>query len=286
MISESFRFHVGNFECIAVSDGSLPVPEPAYKLLFKNAPLELLRNVLDAQNIQLDQWVEVFNCLVISTGTNCVLIDTGLGIHDSAPNAGRLLRNLRDEGIEPNKIDTVIISHAHGDHIGGNTDSERRAAFPQARYYIRKEEWVFWTSKTTLNKPEHEWMTEFVNKCLLPIQDRFHFVEQDIEIVPGVKSLFAPGNTPGNLALVITSGSEQLIYFGDAILHHLNLEYPDWYGEPDCLPAQTVSTRRCLLELAAHNHALIFATHLDFPGLGYAQPQQGNWKWQPIGDTK
>src|SRR4030042_5311846 len=163
MISESFRFYVGNFECIAVSDGSLGNPASAHQLLFKNAPLELLTNVLSAQNIRLDQWVEVLNCLVIKTDANCVLIDTGIGIHDWAPNAGRLLRNLCDEGIEPNNIDTVIISHAHGDHIGGNTDHEGQAAFPQARYYMHKDEWDFWTSEMTLAHPEHAWMTEFVN---------------------------------------------------------------------------------------------------------------------------
>jgi glyoxylase-like metal-dependent hydrolase (beta-lactamase superfamily II) len=75
------------------------------------------------------------------------------------------------------------------------------------------------------------------------------------------------------------------MYIGDVILHTIHLEHPDWYSEPDCQPDQTVRTRRFLLGRAASDHALIFAFHFDFPGLGYAQPQQENWKWQPIGET-
>jgi glyoxylase-like metal-dependent hydrolase (beta-lactamase superfamily II) len=285
MNTDIFHFNIGMFECIAVSDGSLATSDPA-RLLFTNAPKEILEQVLRSHNIQLDKWVELFTCLVIKTGQHIVLVDTGLGIMDWAPHAGKLLQNLINEGINPNEIDTVIISHAHGDHVGGNTDSEGRPAFPRARYYIRKDEWDFWTSKTTLSNPIHEWMGEFVNKSLLPIKDRFHFIKQDLEIVPGIKTLFSPGHTPGNTAVVIESRGEQLLYLGDVILHPIHLEHPDWYSDPDCQPAATVRTRRLLLERAADDHALIFAYHFDFPGLGYAQAHQENWMWQPFGETR
>ncbi len=278
---DSYRFKVGSFECIAVSDGSIGSTNAA-QLLFTNAPKELLEKVIRSHRIQFDQWIELFTCLVIQTPEHCVLLDTGLGKLGWASNAGNLLQNLRAEGFEPRDIDTVIISHAHGDHIGGNTDSEGHAAFPQARYYMRKEEWDFWTSETTLANPAHEWMAEFVNKNLLPIQNHFHLLEEDTEIVSGIKTLYAPGHTPGNTAVVIESNGCQLLYMGDVILHPLHLEYPDWYSEPDCQPSETVRTRRLLLERASNDHALIFAFHFDFPALGYAVPQQENWRWQPI----
>jgi len=285
MKANSFRFKVGMFECIAVADGSLLDPVPA-EVLFKNAPKELLEQVLRSHNIQLGQWTESFTCLVIQTGDHCVLVDTGLGVLASEPDAGKLLQNLRAEGIEPDDIDIVIISHGHGDHIGGNIDLEGRAAFPKAQYYMRRVEWDFWTSETTLTNPEHEWMNEFVNNCLLPIQDQFRFIDQDIEIVPGIKALLAPGHTPGNMVVVIESSGKKLMDLGDVILDPIHLEYPDWYSDPDCQPAQSVYTRRLLLEYASREHALIFAFHFDFPSLGYAIPQQENWMWQPIGRAK
>jgi glyoxylase-like metal-dependent hydrolase (beta-lactamase superfamily II) len=277
----SYRFKMGRFECIAVRDGYLKDLVPI-QILFKNASKELLGQVLRSHNIQSDQWTELFTCLVINTGEHCVLVDTGLGIQEAVPEAGKLLQNLREVGIEPGDIDTVIISHAHGDHIGGTTEPRGRPAFPNARYYIHQAEWDFWTSEATLTNPVYKWMVPFVSENLLSIRDRFQFIDQDIEIVPGIRTLLSPGHTPGNISLVIESSGKQLMYLGDVIIHPLHLEQPGWYSSPDNQPAQAVSTRKSLLERASANQALIFAYHFDFPGLGYAQLQQENWKWQPI----
>jgi len=281
MNSSSFHFKVGKFKCMAISDGSIPITNPA-QVLFMNAPEKQLSQALRSSNFQGEGFLEVFTCLLIQTGEHSVLVDTGLGLIDSVPTSGKLLQNLHAEGIEPDEIDTVIISHAHGDHIGGNTDSNGQATFPQAEYYMRKEEWDFWTSEATLTNPKFKWMTDFADKNLLQIRDRFHLLSHDIEIVPGVNTLFAPGHTPGNMALVIKSGVEQLLYLGDIVLHPIHLEHPDWYSEPDCLPKKVVLTRRLLLEHAAIDHSLIFAYHLNFPGLGYAIAQEENWKWQAV----
>ncbi|OGN91301.1 MAG: hypothetical protein A2Y88_01405 [Chloroflexi bacterium RBG_13_48_10] len=281
MNTGSFHFKVGRFDCIAISDGSMPSHDAA-QILFTNAPKRLLASTLREYNSSLDQWTEQFTCLVVKTEEHCVLFDTGLGVIDSVPSAGKLLQNLQACDIEPGEIDTVIISHAHGDHIGGNTDSGGQAVYPQARYYMRREEWDFWTSETTLANPAYGWMTEFVNQGLLPIRDRIQLLEQDLEIVPGITTLFAPGHTPGNLAAVIESGNEQLLYLGDVILHPIHVEHADWYSSFDCLPVMAVRTRQLLLERAVADQALIIAYHLDFPGLGYARGQQGKWKWQPI----
>lgn len=284
MNTDSFHFKVGTLECIVVNDGTLAYSDPA-SVHFANAPKDRLEQALRAYHIELDQWDEWISplpCLVIKTGEHLVLVDTGLGYVDFSPNTCKLLVNLRSEGIMPNDIDTVILTHAHGDHVGGTTDSEGHAAFPQARYFMRKEEWDFWTSETTLAHPDYSWMTPFVQRNLLPIIDRFHLIEQDMEIVPGIYSQFAPGHTPGNMALAIVSGSEQLLCLGDIITHPIHPEEPEWHISSDCDPEQSMLSRRRLLKRAADDHILIFAFHMDFPGLGYVRQQQEVWKWRPI----
>ena len=281
---DSFHFKVGTFDCIAISDGTLTYTDPA-DLHFVTAPADRLAQALRTYNIDLDQWKEWISpltSLVIQTGKHCVLVDTGLGHIDFGPNAGKLLKNLHEEGIEAGDIDTVILSHAHGDHIGGNTNSEGRAAFPHARYIMHKAEWDFWTSETTLAHPDYNWMTFFVEKQLSPIADRFDLLEQDAEIVPGVRTLLAPGHTPGNIVISIKSEGEQLLYLGDVFAHPIHLEEPGWHLAPDCQPELSIRTRRWLFDLAATEQALVMAFHVDFPGLGYIQKQKDAWKWQPI----
>ncbi|MFQ6115833.1 MAG: MBL fold metallo-hydrolase [bacterium] len=128
---------------MAVSDGTHAYSNPA-TLLFANAPKGHLEQALREHNLQPKQWVEwvsPYTCLLINTGRYQVLVDTGAG--GLVPSTGNLLQNLRMEGIDPEDIDTVIITHGHPDHIGGNTDSEGKPAFPSARYVMWKHEWDF-----------------------------------------------------------------------------------------------------------------------------------------------
>jgi glyoxylase-like metal-dependent hydrolase (beta-lactamase superfamily II) len=288
MNQNSYHFKVGDFNCIVVNDGSLSYTYPA-QTHFANAPSDQLAQALRKHNIELDlwdEWISPLPCLLIQTGKHKILVDTGLGNVDFAPNAGNLLQNLQAEGIQPGDIDTVILSHAHGDHIGGNADPAGRPTFPHARYIMRKEEWDFWTSETTLAQPEHEWMTSFTQKQLLPLSNRFELIEQDIEIVRGIHTLFAAGHTPGHMAVEVVSNGKKLLCVGDMIAHPIHLEQPDWHLAPDCQPDQAVRTKRRFLQRAADEGALVFAFHFDFPALGYVSQHQKAWQWQTIKDSK
>lgn len=284
MNSTSYHFGTGDFKCTLIKDGTLTYTTPA-QAHFANAPVDQLKQALLRHNIQLDSWSEWISplpVLLIQAEEKKVLVDTGLGKVDFGPDAGLLLQNLQAEGIEPGDIDFVILTHAHGDHIGWNTNAEGLAAFPKARYIMRKEEWDFWTSEETLAQSRYEWMMPFVRKQLLPLRSRFELLERDEEIVPGVHTLFAPGHTPGHMAVAITSKDQELLCVGDVISHPLHAERPDWYIEPDCQPDQAVRTRMQLLDRAANTQARVFAFHFDFPGIGYVRRQQEAWEWQPI----
>jgi len=279
---EIYRFKLGTFECMAVRDGTHAYPYvPAW---FINAPEKHLEQVLRENNLNPEQYVSPFTCLVINTGQHRVLVDTGAGGFE--PTTGKLISNLQAEGIVPEKIDTVILTHGHPDHIGGNTDSAGKPAFPNARYVMWKDEWDFWISEpslTELNIPEDikAILLASARKNLPPIHGQLDLFDHETEIVPGIQVIAAPGHTPGHMALTITSDSEQLLYISDGVLHPIHLEQPDWYSCFDFAPKQTVTTRRRLLKLAAAEKALVHAFHFPFPGLGHVIQKGAGWQWQP-----
>ena len=71
------------------------------------------------------------------------------------------------------------------------------------------------------------------------------------------------------MALAISSGSEQLLYISDVVLHPIHLEQPDWYPAFDFVPEQAMATRRQLLHRVAAEKILMIACHFSFPGLGH-----------------
>ena len=283
MNTEIYRFKIGTFECIAVSDGTFAYPDHSF---FINAPKEQLELVLREHNIQKGEIMAPWTCLLINTGQHRVLVDTGGGA-GLVPSVGKLLPNLQAEGIETMDIDTVILTHGHPDHIGGNTDAEGKPAFTNARYCMWKDEWEFWTSEPDLGQLEVE---EEIKQTMLmvargnlpPIQARLDLVEGEKEISPGIHAIAAPGHTPGHMALLISSGGERLLCISDAVLHPIHLEQPDWYPAFDFVPEQAMTTRRQLLDRVVAGKVLVIACHFPFPGLGHIIQKKEAWQWQPI----
>ncbi len=106
------------------------------------------------------------------------------------------------------------------------------------------------------------------------------------EIVPGIRMLPTPGHTPGHMAVVVSSGQEELLYISDAALHPIHLEQPAWYPAYDLDPDQALSSKCRLFDFAATDSALVLAFHFSpFPSLGHVIKQGSGWRWEPVDMT-
>jgi glyoxylase-like metal-dependent hydrolase (beta-lactamase superfamily II) len=198
-------------------------------------PLERVEAGLLHLDLLTSRVTTPYSCLYIDTGEHRVLVDTGagdLGAHaaqvfpglaHSTSVTGLLLKNLRAADLEPSESDTVIITHAHPDHVGDTLDETGGLVFPDANYFISGEEWEFWKSDEATTKAPAI-MAETARRNLGPLEESITLVEGEAAIVPGVRAVATFGHTPGHIALSIASDRERLLHVSDAVLYPLHLE--------------------------------------------------------------
>ena len=278
---DSYGFQLGDFECVALCDGGA---EYAIESMVKNAPRDQVELYLQSQGLPTDRIATPYTYLYVNTGRQKILVDMGAG--NLLPTTGRLLQNMESAGITAESIDIVFISHAHPDHVGGALHENKDLVFGNAQYLLWRKEWEFWFSEQAIQIVDQSFIT-FARQKLTPLQDRMVLLEQEEEVFPGVKVIFAPGHTPGHMVVSFTSRGEQIMYTADTVLHPLHLERPDWVPIYDILPEIANTSKHRIFDLAAQTNSLVLGQHFPpFPNLGHIRKQEAGWIWQPIGTKR
>ncbi len=270
MIGSTHRFTVGDFVCVSFCNSDQL--RDGYGLFPSIAPDTLKKGFTDL-GYQPDALKFSMNILYIRTPEHSILVDTGLG-----GTMSKLPESLLLAGIELNKIDTVIITHGHGDHIGGIIGADGTPTFPTARYAIWKDEWEHWLD--VAHKTDDP--NNAARKNLIPIQDKVMLIEKEWEFLPGIRAVHAPGHTMGQMGVLVESKGEKLLHVADAVHHPVQLAHPDWAPSFDVDPQVSTRTRRVLFAGAADEKLLMLAYHFAFPGVGRVQRAGDAFKWEPI----
>jgi len=284
-----YRFKIGDFQATVISDGYGPIPVgPIFAM---NASEAELAPVLKANFMQ--PVIQVTNnILVVDTGRERILVDTGFGEKIGPPFGSfpGLEANLRRAGITPESIDLVVISHGHLDHIGGLVTKSGAPAFPKAQFVFVDTEWNYWTGNRYESEVNSSPMPDPFKQATIaaaenlpPVADRSRFVKQGGEIASGVHYIAAPGHSPSHAAILFTSGDEQFIHMGD-IAHNpvTSLQHPDWTPVFDYDPVQAIKSRKAILDRVATDGVMVMGYHFPFPAIGHVVRHGTVYHWEAV----
>ena len=285
-----YLFKIGDFQATVFSDGQGPIPvSPIFVMNASEAELgpvlraNFMQPVIQATN----------NPLVVDTGRERILVDTGFGEKIGPPfgNFPRLQANLVRAGIAPESIDLVVISHGHLDHIGGLVTKSGALAFPKAQFVFVDTEWNYWTGShfesevngSPLPDPFKKGTIGAARENLPQVADRSRFVKQGGEITSGMRYIAAPGHSPSHASILFASGKEQFMHMGD-IAHNpvTSLQHPEWTPIFDYDPAGAITSRKAILDRVATDGIMAMGYHFPFPGIGHVVKHDKAYRWEAV----
>ncbi|MEE8199506.1 MAG: MBL fold metallo-hydrolase [Thermoplasmata archaeon] len=221
---------------------------------------------------------------VVRTRQHIILVDTGVGRGKDQGTESRYLRGLLDAGVSPEKVDFIVNTHFHIDHVGWNTrwsDGKLVPTFPRAEYLFVREEWDYWRGVTDPrlgSEPIQESVTPIMESGKARVVEGDFVIDEDTRLEP------IPGHTPGHVAVHVESGGKEAILVGDMFHHPVQVAEPGWRNALDEIngdPTEAREVREAFLERYADRDTMILPAHFAYPTAGYIISKDRAFRWRP-----
>lgn len=276
------RFALGAFEVTAILDATAVLDGP-WPVIGGNAPEAEVHKLMQDNLLPAGKFQPAFTPVIVNTGTELVLFDTGNGENGFVPRpgGGLLASRLAPAGFDPAAIDLVVLSHGHPDHVGGLLE-QGKPLFPNARYAIGAAEYDFWAPEGK-HAGDMEKFAALFRACVVPLAEKTRFLKPGGEVVPGIRAVDTSGHTPGHLSFHIESEGKSLFVLGDCAHHHVaSLARPGWHCAFDTGREKAALTRSRIFAMLAAERIPVSAYHMPFPSLGYVvQEGAESYRWLP-----
>lgn len=259
----AFSFTVGNAKITAIQDAAGEMPLS----IFQGAPESEMKRF--APSGKTPAGVTVF---LIRLGGRTMLVDTGYG-----SGKGELLSQLAAIGVTPAEIDMILLTHMHGDHIGGLVDNGV-AVFPKAKIVVSAEELEYWMEKAA---PEFAATAERARKVREAYGARLEAIGY-APVTPEISAVAFVGHTPGHTAFLLASKGEKMLFWGDT-MHGAAIQFPmpEVCAKYDMDPKMAVESRKAALNMAVREAMPVAGAHLPFPALGRVARDGAGFRFLP-----
>jgi glyoxylase-like metal-dependent hydrolase (beta-lactamase superfamily II) len=288
-----YRYKVGDIVVTVVSDGKNVFP--LTDGFIPNAKRDDINAALDKAFMPHDMVTIWFAPLVIQSGGKLIVIDTGTGPTAKAASKGAnglFVENMTAAGFDPQKVDMVVISHFHTDHVNGLLTADGKPAFPNAEVLVPATEWKFWTDDGEMSRAKGERMVGLFksnrNVFETGLKKKVTPYEWNKEIAPGLTSVETIGHTPGHTSYVLSSGSGKVFIQSD-VTNNPNLfaANPAWHATFDQDGDMAEKTRRRIYDMVVAEKLQVQGFHYPFPGLGNVVKDGDGYRvvpapWNPV----
>jgi glyoxylase-like metal-dependent hydrolase (beta-lactamase superfamily II) len=275
---------LGAFEIEIISDGTFALDGGA---LFSVVPRVVWERYFkpDEQNrIRIG-----LNALLVRTGRENVLVDTGIGYKWDARSLDRysirhetdIVKELLRLGLLPEDIDIVINTHLHFDHAGTNTierDGQIVPTFPRARYIVQRGEFEH------ALLPHERDRASYNPQDFKPVSDagQLELVDGDREIIEGIRVIKVAGHNRDLQCVRVDSGGETAFVFADLLPTTAHVP-PAWVMSYDLYPVETLEQKKRLIPQAISEEWVCVFEHDPHTPLGRLRERNGKVIVEAIG---